>query len=162
MKTFNQIVNKGEVTTSIELSIDERIKSRIIENDVNGNEVAICVERGTVLHDGDLLVNEDGEILKIISAPEEVSTIRAKDAISLTKLAYHLGNRHVPLQISQDGFLRYQVDHVLDDMVVKLGGTLTHEKAKFEPESAAYANHHHDHEHHHDEEHGHHHEHHHE
>ena len=55
MKTFNQIVNKGEVTTSIELRIDERIKSRIIDNDVNGNEVAISVERGSILHDGDLL-----------------------------------------------------------------------------------------------------------
>ena len=97
MKTFNQIVNKGEVTTSIELRIDERIKSRIIDNDVNGNEVAISVERGSILHDGDLLANDDGEILKIIAAPEEVSTVTAKDAISLTKLAYHLGNRHVPL-----------------------------------------------------------------
>ena len=151
MKTFKEIIKKGDAQYTVELYIDDRIKSRIIATATNGESIAISIQRGLVLQDGTLLKNDDDEILQIQSALEDVSTITAKDNLALTLLAYHLGNRHVPLEISEKGYLRYQVDHVLDDMVVKLGGCLVHEKAKFAPESGAYSHHdHHDHEHHHE------------
>ena len=147
MKTFNQMVTgllpENTEYLSVELSIDDRIKSRIIAFAKTGEEVGIVTERGTTLHDGTVLTNDEHEYLKIESALEEVSTVRAATPIALTALAYHLGNRHVPLQIDDSGFLRYQTDHVLDDMVVKLGGKLVHEQAKFEPVSGAYSHHHH-------------------
>lgn len=161
MKTFNKIaaiegaLPENSLFMSVELSIDDRIKSRIIATTKDGQEVGIVTERGTTLHDGTVLVNEDGLYLKIEAALENVSTVRAPTPIALTALAYHLGNRHVPLQIDESGFLRYQTDHVLDDMVEKLGGLLIHEQAKFEPVSGAYSHHHHEHSH----EHEHHHEH---
>lgn len=153
MKTFSKIVadtdnlKKDAKALTVELSIDDRIKSRIIALTKDGQEVGIVTERGTTLHDGTVLVNDDMQYLLIEAALENVSTVKAKSPIALTALAYHLGNRHVPLQIDESGFLRYQTDHVLDDMVTKLGGILVHEQAKFEPVSGAYSHHHHDHEH---------------
>lgn len=161
MKTFNHIVlstskkPKEEQILTVELSIDDRIKSRIIATTKDGQEVGILTARGTTLRDGTLLSNDAFEYLRVNAALENVSTVRASSPIELTALAYHLGNRHVPLQIDKSGFLRYQTDHVLDDMVEKLGGALIHEQAKFEPVSGAYSHHHHDHEHEHDHEHHH-------
>lgn len=162
MKTFNKIILdtdkklKDDELLTVELSIDDRIKSRIIATTKDGQEVGILTARGTTLRDGTLLSNDDSEYLKVVAALENVSSVRASTPIALTALAYHLGNRHVPLQIDESCFLRYQTDHVLDDMVVKLGGVLVHEQAKFEPVSGAYSHHHHDHEHeHHEHEHHH-------
>lgn len=135
MKTFNKIILdtdkklKNDEIITVELSIDDRIKSRIIATTKDGQEVGILTARGTTLRDGTLLSNDDSEYLKVVAALENVSTVRASTPIALTALAYHLGNRHVPLQIDESGFLRYQTDHVLDDMVVKLGGVLVHEQA---------------------------------
>ena len=145
MKTFNRIADAGQADYTVELGIDERAASRIIAPDINGRSVAISVERGQILRDGTLLRNDDGEILRVLAALEEVSTVRAGNLPELARLAYHLGNRHVPLEISPEGFLRYRRDHVLDDLVLRLGGTVTHERAKFSPETGAYPRHHHHH-----------------
>lgn len=157
MNTFTKIVDTGTPNFKVELSIDLRTQSRIIANTTDGLEIAIKLDRGMVLQDGTLIANDDGQIVEIVSACEKVSKVSAKDLIHLCKLAYHLGNRHVPLEINSQGFLRYQVDHVLDQMVEQLGGKVEHEVAKFAPETGAYAHHHHDHEHDHDHEHEHHH-----
>lgn len=157
MYTFNKIENSNtEYDFTIKLSIDERTKSRLIKNDSDGNEIAIVLPRGYVLRGGTVLSGEHDKKLLVIAKDENVSTVRANNVNELVKLAYHLGNRHVPLQIDASGFLRYAHDHVLDDMVEKLGGSVTNESAPFEPENGAYASgHHHEHTHEHSHEHSH-------
>ena len=88
-----------------------------------------------------MLANDEGQQLLVLAAPEQVSTITSTQDLGLTRLAYHLGNRHVPLEITPS-YLRYQHDHVLDEMVKGLGGTVTLEQAPFEPEDGAYSHHH--------------------
>ncbi|MGN1281357.1 MAG: urease accessory protein UreE [Succinivibrio sp.] len=154
MKTFNTIVKEGTPSFTVTLGIDQRILSRLIVMTDTHEQIGISLPRGLVLTENTLIANEDGQIVKVLCALESVSTVRADDPISLCTLAYHLGNRHVPLEIDRSGFLRYQTDHVLDDMVVKLGAKLCHEMAKFNPLQGAYA-HSHSHEHAHDHEHSH-------
>ena len=87
---------------------------------------------------GNILRAESGLLVKVIAAKENVSIVYSDDKVLLMRACYHLGNRHVPLQVSDD-FLRYQKDHVLDEMVVGLGLEVSHEQSSFEPESGAYA-----------------------
>ena len=127
---------------TLSLPLDARIKSRQKVQLTSGEGVGLFLERGTLLRGGDVLTNADGELVKVLAANETVSTIVCSDALMLTKVAYHLGNRHVPLQI-ETGFVRYQHDHVLDDMVRQLPGADTCvdvqvEQAPFEPEAGAY------------------------
>ena len=128
---------------SIELTFDDRQKSRHQAQTTCGKKLGWFIERGHVLVDGDLLEATTGEIIEVVSAPESVSTVYAKPdaknaALDLTRAAYHLGNRHVPLQITAD-FVRYQHDHVLDEMIVGLGLLVESERAPFQPEPGAYS-----------------------
>ena len=93
--------------------------------------------RGLGLRDGDLLAADDGRIVTVVAPPEAVSTVSTNDPKALARAAYHLGNRHVPVQVG-DGWLRYLADHVLDDMLRGLGLEPKSEQAPFEPESGAY------------------------
>ncbi len=144
-KKLNESALEGldESTLKIlSLPIDARIKSRQKALLESGEPVGLFLERGTLLRGGDVLTNADGILVKVIAADETVSTIQCDDALMLAKVAYHLGNRHVPLQI-ETGFVRYQHDHVLDDMVRQLPGadtsvTVKVEQAPFEPEAGAY------------------------
>jgi len=117
-----------------------RTKSRLRTALPSGEEVGLILERGTVLRDGDCLLAEDGRVVQIVAAPETVSTVRSNDALALMRASYHLGNRHVALQIGA-GWVRYQRDHVLDEMVRGLGLEVTVEEAPFEPEAGAYGGH---------------------
>lgn len=121
-----------------------RSKSRLRTTLDSGEEVGLMLERGSVLRGGDLLIADDGRVVEIVAAPETVSTVRAQDPWQLSRASYHLGNRHVALQIGQ-GWVRYQHDYVLDDMVRGLGLDVIVEEAPFEPEGGAYgaAPHHH-------------------
>lgn len=125
------------------LPFELRTKSRL-RTSIAGEDAGLFLERGTVLRGGDLLLAEDGRVIEIIAATERVSTVRATESGNLARAAYHLGNRHVALQVG-DGWLRYQHDHVLDDMVRGLGFAITIDDAPFEPESGAYGagSHHH-------------------
>lgn len=114
-----------------------RNKSRLRTALENGEEVGLIMERGSVLRGGDLLLADDGRVVEVIAEPEQVSTVTAPDALALCRASYHLGNRHVALQIG-DGWVRYQHDHVLDEMVRGLGLVVTVEDAPFEPEAGAY------------------------
>ena len=117
-----------------------RNKSRLRTALENGEEVGMILERGSILRGGDLLLADDGRVVEVVAEPESVSTVRAPGAVALCRASYHLGNRHVALQIG-DGWVRYQHDHVLDEMVRGLGLAVTLERAPFEPEAGAYGGH---------------------
>lgn len=104
----------------------------------NGDEASLIIDRGTVLRDGDLLATEDGRVIQVRAAEESVSTLYTDECLQLARVAYHLGNRHVSLEV-QPGRLRYLHDHVLDHMVQELGMTVVVESAPFEPEPGAYS-----------------------
>lgn len=119
------------------LPFEIRSRSRFRARLADGQEVGVIIDRGQILRGGDHLQADDGRIVIVQAAAETVSTVRTTDARELARAAYHLGNRHVALQVGAD-WLRYQHDHVLDDMVRGLGLTLIIEQAPFEPEAGAY------------------------
>ena len=125
------------------LPFGERSKSRLRAVLDNGEEAGLFLERGSVLRHGDLLLADDGRVVEVQAAPETVSTIHTEDGLMLARASYHLGNRHVALQIGT-GWLRYQHDHVLDDMLRGFGLDVVIEELPFEPEGGAYvaASHH--------------------
>ena len=125
------------VDARLELPFELRCRSRFRARLENGEEVGVVLARGQILRGGDLLLADDGRVVEVRAAPESVSTVHASDARQLARVAYHLGNRHVALQIG-DGWLRYSHDHVLDEMAQGLGAQLTVEQAPFEPEAGAY------------------------
>lgn len=121
----------------LSLPIDSRIKSRLKVMLDDGRNAGLFLPRGHILRGGEQLSSECGLVVEVKAAPETVSTVYCEDSHLLTRVAYHLGNRHVPLQV-EAGLVRYQHDHVLDEMVEGLGATVTTEKQPFEPESGAY------------------------
>jgi len=127
-------------TKTLELVFDQRQKSRLKTVLTDGTQIGLFLDRGIVLRDGDCLKAEDDTIIKIVAAPEAVSTILNKDMLRIAKAAYHLGNRHVQVQIGE-GWLRYSQDHVLDEMVSGFGLSVSHEHHAFEPEAGAYGGH---------------------
>lgn len=133
-----------EVNDRLELTFDERSKSRLRTKLASGEDVALMLPRGEVLRGGDLVTASDGRIVEVLSVNEKLLEARCKDALALAKAAYHLGNRHVPVEVGE-GYLRISADHVLEDMLKKLGATVSHIEAPFEPEAGAYsAGHRHD------------------
>ncbi|GIX21870.1 MAG: urease accessory protein UreE [Gammaproteobacteria bacterium] len=124
--------------TTLTLAQAERARSRGRVRLDDGRSAMLHLPRGTLLRDGDVLGSDDGLRVRVVAAAEAVSTVPAADAEQLARLAYHLGNRHVPLQIGA-GWLRYAADDVLDDMVRRLGGDPRREQAPFEPESGPWS-----------------------
>lgn len=121
----------------IELDFQHRQKSRHKAQTLCGHSLGWFLERGRVLEDGDVLVCTDGSQVVVKAANETVSQVSSDDRQLLIRAAYHLGNRHVPLQIGE-GWLRYQHDHVLDDMVLGLGLSVECCQRPFHPENGAY------------------------
>ena len=119
------------------LPFADRSRSRLRAILDNGEEAGLFLERGSILRHGDLLLSDDGRIVEVEAAPEMVSTVRTDDGLMLARASYHLGNRHVALQIGP-GWLRYCHDHVLDDMLRGFGLDVHVELAPFEPEGGAY------------------------
>jgi urease accessory protein len=122
------------------LPFELRQKSRLRATSVAGTELALLLPRGTVFRDGDRLRAVNGLVIAVQAAAESVSTARSDDAAHFARVCYHLGNRHVPLQVGA-GWLRYLADHVLDKMVAELGLAVVHEQTPFEPEAGAYHQH---------------------
>lgn len=132
---------------TLTLPFDLRQKSRLRTRLDSGEDVGLFLPRGTVLRHGDRLRATDGRVIEVRAASETVSTARTDDPLLLARAAYHLGNRHVALQLGP-GWLRYLHDHVLDGMVRELGLEVMCEQAPFEPEAGAYGGgHYHGHEH---------------
>ena len=149
LKVTKKLQQPSEAQATLTLPFELRQKSRLRAALDNGQEVGLLLERGDILRGGDFLQAENGLIIRLNAAAEAVSNITSSDTLLLQKACYHLGNRHVPLQITDNG-LRYLQDHVLDQMLESLGLRVTHDMAPFEPESGAYHQHthtHHNHEH---------------
>lgn len=126
----------------LELNFDARTKSRLRTQLVGGEEVGMFLPRGTILRGGDRLQAQDGRVVEVVSAPEDLLEARCADAFALARVAYHLGNRHVAVQVGE-GWLRIQTDHVLKTMLTGLGADVHALSAPFEPEAGAYAHGHH-------------------
>ena len=147
------------------LDWDTRSRSRFATRDSLGRELAVFLPRGSVLRDGDALVAADGSLLRVRASAQAVLQVRARDALLLLRAAYHLGNRHVPLQLAP-GLLQLEPDPVLAGMLRRMGLHTVEAMAAFEPEAGAYDGahghghghghgHDHDHDHDHDHEHEH-------
>ncbi len=121
----------------LKLSFEQRRRSRLRARLESGEEVALILPRGTILHHGARVTARDGRELEIEAAPEKLAHIECDD---VARVAYHLGNRHVPVQIGA-GFLRIAEDHVLEELARRLGARVTHVEAPFEPEAGAYHRH---------------------
>ena len=126
-----------KVSDQLVLPFDLRQRSRLRVTLKSGLEAALLLDRGTILRGGDLLETDDGRVVEILAAPQAVTDVTAKTPQALMCAAYHLGNRHVPLQVG-DGWLRLEQDHVLNEMLIGLGMTTINQEAPFEPEAGAY------------------------
>jgi urease accessory protein len=122
---------------TLTLAFDDRRKSRLAATLDSGEEVALLLPRGTVLRDGDVLVADDGGLVRVVAAAETVLYVRAKDALTLTRAAYHLGNRHTPVEVGAD-YLKLEYDPVLADMLKRIGATVDQVSMPFQPEAGAY------------------------
>jgi urease accessory protein len=139
---------KVNATITLTLPYERRIISRQRVELDNAEEAGLLLPRGTVLHDGDVIATDNDEKAMVLAAKETVSRFSTEDALQLARACYHLGNRHVPLQITENQ-ISYQHDHVLDDMLAGLGMNIVVEQTTFEPEPGAYGgghSHHHSHE----------------
>jgi urease accessory protein len=125
------------------LPFDLRQKTRLRAQTTAGEEAGLFLSRGSVLRDGDFLEADDGRIVKVTGKPEKILQIGCADPVQLARIAYHLGNRHVALQIGS-GWLRIANDYVLRQMIEGLGAVAVLTEVVFEPESGAYGGHHHD------------------
>ncbi len=148
---------------TVELDWDVRQKSRFDAVDSQGRTLGVVLPRGSVVRGGDVLVAEDGSLLRVVAAAQPVLRVTAcaehGSPFDLLRAAYHLGNRHVPLEL-QPQALQFEPDHVLADMLRAMHLIVTELQAPFEPEGGAYAAggpapHAHDHDHDHDHEHQH-------
>ncbi len=119
------------------LPFDLRQKSRLRATLSDGTEAALFMPRGTVLRDGDILQAEDGTLIRVESSPENVLVVTASTPFELIKAAYHLGNRHTPVELGE-GYLKIESDQVLKRMLVQLGVAVKEEFAPFQPERGAY------------------------
>jgi urease accessory protein len=140
LRVCERIVEVVPAQARLSLPFALRQRSRLRAQLDDGREVGLFLPRGAVLRHGDLLRSECGLVIVVQAAVETVSTARAPAPLLFARACYHLGNRHVPLQMAQQ-WLRYERDHVLDDMLRQLGLDVVWEDAPFEPEAGAYGEH---------------------
>ena len=133
-----------QIDDQLVLPFNLRQKSRLRATLVSGQEAGLFLARGQILRDGTLLTGESGSVVQVVAADEPVMDVTADSPFDLMRGAYHLGNRHVPLQISAD-YLRLEQDSVLSEMLIGLGLRVLETHAPFEPESGAYDAHRHSH-----------------
>ena len=131
----------GRADARLVLPFELRQRSRLLARLDSGEEIGLTLPRGTVLRGGDRLQASDGRVVEVVAAPEQVSVVQGHDARLLARVAYHLGNRHVAVQIAGTS-LCYLRDHVLDAMVRGLGLEVVSDVLPFEPEAGAYAQQH--------------------
>jgi len=159
MLTVNKLLPRGQGLSqvllkraaTVELDWDVRQKSRFDATDSQGRALGVFLPRGSVVRGGDVLVAEDGSMVVVKAAPQPVLVVRHcgehGSAFDLARAAYHLGNRHVALELKPD-HLKLEPDHVLADMLRHMHLLVTEEQSAFEPEAGAYAEGGHGHDHH--------------
>jgi urease accessory protein len=135
--------NETSAVDSIALDAHERHRRRIVLTTERGTKFLLDLPQATALRDGDGLLLDDGAIVRVAGRPEPLLEIAAANASELARLAWHVGNRHIDVQIL-DNRLRIRRDHVIEDMLRGLGARVTLIEAPFEPEGGAYAHHHYD------------------
>ena len=152
MLTANKLLPQGQGlstvllkrATTIELDWDVRQKSRFAATDNEGRALAMFLPRGQAVRGGDVLVAEDGSLIRVLAAPQKVLRITAcalhGSPFDLMRAAYHLGNRHVPIELQPD-HLKIEPDHVLADMLRSMHMTVVESDLPFEPEGGAYGGH---------------------
>lgn len=150
MLTANKLMPQGaglaavllKRAPTIELDWDTRQKSRFEGTDSSGRSIGVFLPRGTVVRGGDVLVVEDGSLVRVLAAPQPVLRIthctQHGTPFDLVRAAYHLGNRHVPIELRPD-HLKIEPDHVLADMLRGMHLIVHAESSGFEPEGGAYA-----------------------
>lgn len=150
MLNVNKLISQGQGlakvllnrATAVELDWDTRQKSRFDATDSTGRVLGVFLPRGSVVRGGDVLVAEDGSLIRVSATPQPVLVVRTCPdhgaPIDLLRAAYHLGNRHVQLEVKPDR-LQLEPDHVLADMLRQMHLIVTEESAPFEPEGGAYA-----------------------
>jgi urease accessory protein len=183
-KVLGQHRWKEAAADTVVLDFDDRHRRRMAMTGTRGLEFLLDLESAIALRGGDALVLDDGRLIEVVAAPEPLLEIKGADPHHLIRVAWHLGNRHLPTQLMPKG-LRIRRDHVIEAMVKGLGARVVEIEAPFDPEGGAYASaahghahddhshhtghdhahghdhHHHDHDHHpHHDDHGHHHHHH--
>lgn len=130
-----------DVKDRLVLAFDRRQKSRQLARLESGEEVGVALPRGAVLRGGDLVVATDGRVIEVVAPPEPLLHVTCGSPEALARAAYHLGNRHVPVQVGV-GWLRLAADHVLEEMLTGLGARVAPVEEPFEPEAGAYGAHH--------------------
>src|SRR5437764_15415162 len=152
MLTVNKLISQGhglapvllKRAAAVVLDWGTRQKSRFDTEDSQGRMLGVFLPRGQVVRGGDVLVAEDGSLIKVIATPQPVMVVRAcaehGSPFDLTRAAYHLGNRHVQMQLEPDQ-LKLEPDHVLAAMLRRMHLIVTDRVEAFEPESGAYATH---------------------
>src|SRR5712672_980096 len=126
---------------TVVLDFDDRHRRRMAMRGTRGLEFLLDLETTTVLRGGDALVLDDNRLIEVVAAPEPLIEIRGSDPQHLVRVAWHLGNRHLPTQITAKG-LRIRRDHVIEAMVKGLGARIVEIEAPFDPEGGAYASSH--------------------
>ncbi|MGO9774345.1 MAG: urease accessory protein UreE [Roseiarcus sp.] len=141
----------GEPADTVVLDYDERYRRRVAMTGVRGLGFLLDLPEAVMLRAGDGIKLEDGRIVEVVAAPEPLVEIRAADAAALTRIAWHLGNRHLPTELMRTS-LRIRRDAVIEEMARGLGGAVVAIEAPFNPEGGAYVrapapDHDHDHDH---------------
>jgi len=131
---------QGSSSDAVVLDYEARHRRRTVLRCISGREVLLDLPVAVQLHDGDALQLDDGSYVEVRAAAEPLLELRTASPAELTRLAWHLGNRHVAVELG-DGCLRIRPDHVLADLAVRLGATVEPVSAPFEPEAGAYAAH---------------------
>jgi urease accessory protein len=123
---------------TVVLDFDDRHRRRMAMTGTRGLAFLLDLENAVALRGGDALVLDDGRLIEVVAAPEPLAEIRCNDPHHLIRIAWHLGNRHLPTQIMAKG-LRIRRDHVIEAMVKGLGARVIEIEAPFDPEGGAYA-----------------------
>lgn len=144
MRRATQIIPAGDwpesdATGSVTLAFDDRHRRRIRLTDDGGEDFLLDLAEAIRIADGDGLAMEGGGILKVLAANEEVTDIGCNGLNETARIAWHLGNRHTPVQVLSNGELRIRHDHVLEEMAESLGAKVERKESPFEPEAGAYS-----------------------
>lgn len=128
----------AEASATVTLAFDDRYRRRIKFTDDTGEDFLLDLKETTRLEDGDGLVLEVGGIIAVRAATEDVLDIICAGPAEAARIAWHIGNRHTPVQVLEDGGLRIAYDHVLEEMITGLGGDCRRTRLPFAPEPGAY------------------------